>query len=157
MLLTLTMPQMITVIAALIIIAWRISDGYHKGILEEAAGVVALLAALAAIYMAMNIAEDITQYSFKGITTKIIYFVIAIFIYKIGHLVGRALRPVKDIPIIGGLDAILGAVLGAIEAYIIILLLQKIIGIDAISLIEEMITELCTIVRKYITNLKENH
>ena len=72
MLLTLTMPQMITVIAALIIIAWRISDGYHKGILEEAAGVVALLAALAAIYMAMNIAEDITQYSFKGITTKII-------------------------------------------------------------------------------------
>jgi len=153
MIFTLTVPQMIVIIAALIIIIWRAYYGYQNGVLEETAGVIALIAALTALYLAMDIAKDVSDHSFMNILTKVIYFVIAIVIYKVGHLIGRALRPIRNIPIISQANSILGALLGFIEAYILILLIEKIIGIEIISLLQSIITELYTIVRKYITNL----
>ncbi|MCR4832217.1 MAG: CvpA family protein [Butyrivibrio sp.] len=153
MIATLNVPQLIMITAALIIIIWRVSYGYQNGIMEEAAGIIALIAALTALYIAMNISQDITNHSFSSIAGKIVYFVIAVIVYKLGHTIGKALKPVKYIPLIGQVDKLAGGLLGFVEAYILILIVQKIFGIEIIGLIISIIAELYTIIRKYITTL----
>ncbi|MCR5669371.1 MAG: CvpA family protein [Butyrivibrio sp.] len=112
---------------------WRISYGAKNGLIAEAAGLIAVTAAFAAVYYIMKIAGSVASGYLGNIIPKIGYLVIAFVIYRVMTAVGKALRDVKDIPILGGLDRLLGAVLGAAEAYFIVYTVDYITDLKLMS------------------------
>ena len=79
---------------------WRISYGTNNGLFAEAAGLIAAIAAFAAVYYLINIAGSVLGRNFGNVIPKIGYLVIAFIIYRITTALGNALRKVKEIPIL---------------------------------------------------------
>ncbi len=112
---------------------WRISYGTNNGLFAEAAGLIAAIAAFAAVYYLINIAGSVLSSNLGNVIPKIGYLVIAFIIYRITTALGNALRKVKEIPILGGLDRLLGAVLGGVEAFLIVRIVEFVTGISLFS------------------------
>ncbi|MCR5102475.1 MAG: CvpA family protein [Butyrivibrio sp.] len=148
-----SMPQTVILIASVIVILWRMTYGFKNGVLEEITGIISVVSALIALYLSVDIFNNIKGHNFEGILSKVINILIAVAVYKIVHLLGTAFRPVKEIPILGSVDRLAGMILGFVEACVIIFILQNITEIEIISLTERIFVELCTNVRKLATNL----
>ncbi|MBE5826335.1 MAG: CvpA family protein [Butyrivibrio sp.] len=112
---------------------WRISYGTNNGLFAEAAGLIAAIAAFAAVYYLINIAGSVLGRNFGNVIPKIGYLVIAFIIYRITTALGNALRKVKEIPILGGADRLMGAVLGGVEAFLIVRIVEFVTGISLFS------------------------
>ncbi len=112
---------------------WRISYGTNNGLFAEAAGLIAAIAAFAAVYYLVNIAGSVLSSNFGNVIPKIGYLVIAFFIYRLTTALGNALRKVKEIPILGGMDRLLGAVLGGVEAFLMVRIVEFVTGISLFS------------------------
>ena len=112
---------------------WRISYGANNGLFAEAAGLIAAIAAFAAVYYLINIAGSVLGRNFGNVIPKIGYLVIAFIIYRITTALGNALRKVKEIPILGGVDRLMGAVLGGVEAFLIVRIVEFVTGISLFS------------------------
>ncbi|WP_024866340.1 CvpA family protein [Butyrivibrio sp. FCS014] len=129
--------EMITGIVITIVVVclflWRISYGTNNGLFAEAAGLIAAIAAFAAVYYLVNIAGSVLSSNFGNVIPKIGYLVIAFFIYRLTTALGNALRKVKEIPILGGMDRLLGAVLGGVEAFLMVRIVEFVTGISLFS------------------------
>ncbi|MBQ8031679.1 MAG: CvpA family protein [Butyrivibrio sp.] len=138
----LEISQIVITIVVVILFLWRISYGTNNGLFAEAAGLIAVIAAFAAVYYTMNIAGNVMTADLGRVIPKIGYLIVAFAVYGIMTAIGRAVRNIKEIPILGGLDRLLGAVLGAIEAYLIVYIIVYITGFDVwgpvISLAKEL-------------------
>ena len=125
--------QIVITVVVLCLFLWRISYGATNGLFAEAAGLIAVIAAFAGVYYTMNIAGSVLSARFGAILPKIGYLVVAALIYGIMSALGKALRKVKEIPILGGIDRLLGAALGAVEAYAIIFIVEYVTDLDLLS------------------------
>ena len=122
--------QVVITIVVVVLFLWRISYGSGNGLFAEAAGLIAVVAAFAAVYYVMNIAGNVMTARFGEIIPKIGYLIVAFAIYGIMTAIGNAVRGIKEIPILGGVDRLLGAILGAVEAYLIVYIIVYITGYD---------------------------
>ncbi len=116
--------QVVLTIVVVCLFLWRISYGATNGLFAEATGLIAVIAAYAAVYYITFIAGDLLGKNFGDLVVKVGYLVVAFTIYSVMTALGNALRKVKEIPILGGLDRLLGAILGAIEAALIIYIVE---------------------------------
>ena len=137
------MDAMITQIVVTTIVVclflWRISYGAKNGLFAEAAGLIAAIASFAGVYYIMRITSNLLKSNYGGILRKVICLVIAFLIYKVMRSIAAALQGVKKIPILGRLDRFLGAVFGAIEAWLIIYVIEYITGMDFYGPVEEIL------------------
>ncbi len=125
--------QIVITVVVLCLFLWRISYGASNGLFAEAAGLIAVIAAFAGVYYTMNIAGSVLSARFGELFSKIGYLVVAVMIYGIMTSIGKALRKVKELPILGGFDRLLGAVLGAVEAYAIIYIVEYVTELKLLS------------------------
>ena len=116
--------QVVITIVVVCLFLWRISYGTNNGLFAEAAGLIAVIASFAAVYYLTLIAGAVLTRNFGGVITKIGYLIVAFVVYRIMIALGDALRKIKEIPILGGMDRLLGGVLGAIEAALIIYIVE---------------------------------
>ncbi len=126
----LEISQIVITIVVVCLFLWRISYGTNNGLFAEAAGLIAVIAAFAAIYYIMNIAGNVLNKNFGNILPKVGYLVVAFIVYKVMTAIGNSLRNIKKIPILGGLDRLMGGVMGAIEAYLIVHIVEYVTGMD---------------------------
>ena len=122
--------QAVITIVVVCLFLWRISYGTTNGLFAEAAGLIAAIAAFSAVYYLINIAGSVLSIHLGGVLPKIGYLVVAFLIYRAMTSLGNALRKVKEIPILGGLDRLLGAVLGLAEAFLIVHTIEYITGME---------------------------
>jgi membrane protein required for colicin V production len=122
--------QIVITVVVVCLFLWRISYGASNGLFAEAAGLIAAIAAFAGVYYTMNIAGSILSSKFGAVLPKVGYLVVAVIIYSVMTAIGKAFRKVKEIPILGGIDRLLGAVLGAAEAYAIVYIVQYVTEMD---------------------------
>ena len=122
--------RVVITIVVVCLFLWRISYGTNNGLFAEAAGLISAIAAFAAVYYIIKIAGNVISSNLGAVVPKIGYLVIAFIIYRVMTALGDALRKVKDIPILGGLDRLLGAVLGFVEAFLIVRTIEYITGIQ---------------------------
>ena len=120
----LEISQVVITIVVVCLFLWRISYGTNNGLFAEAAGLIAVIASFAAVYYLTLLAGAVLTRNFGGIITKIGYLLVAFVVYRIMTALGEALRKVKEIPILGGMDRLLGGILGAIEAALIIYIVE---------------------------------
>ena len=127
--------DIVIAIVVVCLILWRMSYGANNGLFAEAAGLISVLASFASIYYIVKIVGDVLNKNLGNIITKIGYLLVAFLVYKIMNTLGEHLRKIKEIPILGGLDRLMGALLGIMEAALIIKLFVFITGIETMPVV----------------------
>lgn len=145
--------QIVITIVVIVLFLWRISDGSRNGLFGEATGLVAVIAAFAAVYFIMNIAGNVLNKNFGNVASKVGYLIVAFIVYKVMSTIGNALKKIKEIPILGGLDRLMGAVFGAAEAAIIIYIVEFVTGIKCFEPVIALFTQLYNYAYEKIQNL----
>ena len=120
----LEISQVVITIVVVCLFLWRISYGTNNGLFAEAAGLIAVIASFAAVYYLTMIAGAVLNKNFGRVITKIGYLIVAFVVYRVMTALGNALRQVKEVPILGGLDRLCGGILGAVEAGILIYIVE---------------------------------
>lgn len=117
--------------AALIIIAlifiWRIRAGFKKGMVHE---IISLIATVAAGFCVLLILAAVESYFDKEIG-QFIQFVLVLLavgiVYRLINALFTSLQLISRLPVIKGLDKILGAAVGAAEAAVFVWILVYLI------------------------------
>ncbi len=112
---------------ALIIIAlifiWRIAAGFRKGMVQE---LISLIAVVVAGFCVILILGAIGSYIDQEIA-RLVQIVAVLFavclVYRLVHVLFTSLELISRLPVIRGLDRLLGAALGFAEAGVIVGLL----------------------------------
>ena len=112
---------------ALIIIAlifiWRVAVGFRKGMVQEIISLIAMgVAGICVILILGAIGSYFDQEIGKVIQTVLILFAVCL-VYRLVHVLFTSLELVSKLPIVKGLDNLLGAVVGCAEAVLIVGLL----------------------------------
>ena len=129
--------KLILTIVVVCLFLWRISYGINNGLFAEAAGLIAVIASFIAVYYSVSIVGNVLDAKFGNIATKAVCLVVAFTVYKIMTSIADAFRKIKTIPIVGGIDRFLGAILGIVEAAAIILLIEYVTDLKIISAVME--------------------
>ena len=145
--------QIVIAIVVICLFLWRISYGTKNGLFAEAAGLIAVIAAFAAVYYIMNIGGSVIEQNFGSIAPKIGCLVVAFIIYRVMTALGRALKEIREVPVLGFADRILGAVMGAAEALIIVLIVQFVTQIKIIVPMMDLGKQLWDYGSEYIKKL----
>ena len=145
--------QIVIAIVVICLFLWRISYGTKNGLFAEAAGLIAVIAAFAAVYYIMNIGGSVIEQNFGSIVPKIGCLVVAFIIYRVMTALGRALKEIREVPVLGFADRILGAVMGAAEALIIVLIVQFVTQIKIIVPMMDLGKQLWDYGSEYIKKL----
>ncbi len=118
-----------------LIFIWRIRTGFKKGMVGEIISLISMV--IAGLCLAL-ILTAIDSYVEEQIT-KVIQAVISLFVlcllYKIVSVLFTSLKLISNLPIIKGLNALLGAVLGAAEAVVIVAIAVRLLKYFSISLL----------------------
>ena len=142
--------QIVITIVVLCMFLWRMSYGAGNGLFAEATGLVAVLAAVASVYYIIKIAGSVITANLGGVFSKIGYLVVAFIIYIVMSTLGEKLRKIKEIPILGGLDRLLGAILGAVESVVIFKFITYITGIMILPVFVKTVEQFYTFVKSQI-------
>ena len=121
--------QVVITIVVVCLFLWRASYGTNNGLFAEAAGLIAVIASYAAVAYILKIAGDVLASNFGAVLPKIGCLVVAFIIYGVMNALCSAFRKVKEIPVLGGVDRLLGGILGVVEAFLIVRFLEYVTGI----------------------------
>lgn len=148
----LEISQIVILIVVGCLFLWRISYGTNNGLFAEAAGLIAVIASYFAVYYLMSITGSVLGSKFGEVLPKIGYLVVAFAVYSLMTALANALRKVKEIPILGGLDRVLGAVLGGIEAALIIYIVEYVTGFKILAPAMAACSQLFSYIQKSFIN-----
>lgn len=117
---------MINIYAAIIyiiiagIVIWRIRAGFKRGAAGELANTFSMVVALIVGYKLYHVAVDFLAGHFGSVLAGVMYLAFLLFIYKIINILFKSLKLFTNLPIIKGVNKLLGAVLGIVEAFAIV-------------------------------------
>lgn len=110
----------IALVIIILIFIWRVAAGFRKGMVHE---LISLIAVIAAGFCIVLILGAIGSYRNQEIA-KVIQMVIVLFavclVYRLVNILFTSLELISKLPVIKGLDKLLGAGLGFIEAGLIV-------------------------------------
>ena len=110
-------------IIIVLIFIWRVAVGFRKGMVQEITSLIAMgVAGICVILILGAIGSYFDREIGKVIQTVLVLFVICI-VYRLVHVLFTSLELVSKLPIVKGLDKLLGAVIGCAEAVLIVGLL----------------------------------
>ncbi len=113
----------IAIIIIGIIFIWRIAAGFRKGMVKEIISLIAMTVACFCIVLIMGIIGSYLDNE----TGKVVQMVAGLFIiclaYRLIHILFTSLELISKLPVIKGVDKILGAIVGIVEAGLIVGLL----------------------------------
>lgn len=112
---------------ALIIIAlifiWRIAAGFRKGMVQELISLIAMVVAGFCVILILGaIGSYIDQEIARLVQIVAVLFAVCL-VYRLVHVLFTSLELISRLPVIRGLDRLLGAALGFAEAGVIVGLL----------------------------------
>ncbi len=140
--------DIVMTVVVICLILWRVSYGTNNGLFAEAAGLIAVLAAFITTYYFINVVMKLINIELGEVIPKIGYLVVAFLVYKIMTAIADAIRKVKDIPIVGNIDRFLGAILGIVEAILIIKLVEYITNIEILKTVFSVCYKLIVYIQK---------
>lgn len=101
------------------LVIWRVSVCFKKGFAGEIQNAFSMAAALLSGYFLYGIAQNYLAGRFGRIVGGLLYLSILLMIYKLVNLLLKAVKLFAELPVIRGIDKILGTVLGVVEAVLI--------------------------------------
>ncbi len=109
---------------ALIIIAlifiWRVTTGFRKGMVQEIVSLIAMAAAGVCIFLIMGAVGNYLNHEIGKMVQIIVVLFAVCLVYRLVHVLFTSLELISKLPIIKGVDKLLGALIGCAEAALIV-------------------------------------
>ena len=94
--------------------------GYKRGMVEEVNTVLALVLALAAIAMFVVAAQGYMEHETLRTILGIVCMTVAILVYKIADFILSSLKLISSVPVLRGVNKLLGFGVGVLESVLLI-------------------------------------
>ncbi|MBS7340568.1 MAG: CvpA family protein [Suilimivivens sp.] len=122
-------------IIIVLIFIWRVAIGFRKGMVQEVISLIAMAVAGVCVVLILGaIGSYLNQEIGKVIQMVLVLFAVCL-VYRLVHVLFTSLELVSKLPIIKGLDKLLGAVVGCAEAVLIVGLLVYLLKNWGLSMI----------------------
>ena len=103
-----------------VIFIWRIAAGFRRGMVREIISLIAMAVAGVCVVLIIGaVGSYLEKEISKTITMVAVLFIVCV-VYRLGHVLFTSLELISRLPVIKGVDKLLGAVTGAAEAGVIV-------------------------------------
>lgn len=109
----------IAIIVIGIIFIWRMAVGFRKGMVREIASLIAIAVAVFCIVLIMGAAGSYMEREIGKVFQSVAVLFGVCLIYRLAHIFLTSLELISKLPIIKGVDKLLGAAVGLAEGGII--------------------------------------
>lgn len=117
------MAKFVFVFIIFLLFIWRIQRGFYNGILQETVTILSGAISLVSVVLAFFAISSYRERAFSMLTLCVIGLAVLGIVFKLCSLIFRPILALDNILVIGGLNKILGAAIGAVEAVILSCLL----------------------------------
>lgn len=129
---------MVTYIFAVVILLlfiWRVRRGFANGIMQEIVNILSGVIALASVVLIFFAVSSVTAKAMSTLTVCVIGLILLGIVFKLCNLIFQPLLALGSLSVIGGLNKLMGAVMGAAEACLLSYLLYRGLGFIGIYII----------------------
>ncbi len=113
--------------AALIVIAlifiWRMAVGFKKGMVQELVSLIAMVVAGVCAVLILGVIGSYLDREIAQVVKMVAVLLVICLVYRLVNVLFTSLQLIAKLPIIKGLDKIMGLVVGFAEAGILVALL----------------------------------
>lgn len=117
--------------AALIVIVlifiWRMTAGFKRGMVQEIISLIAMAAAGICVVLLIGAAGSYLDQEIGRLIETIAVLLVVCLVYRLINILFVSLKLISKLPIVKGLDKVLGAAVGFVEAGILVGLLVHVI------------------------------
>ena len=104
----------------ILIFIWRIAAGFRRGMVREIISLIAMAVAGVCVVLIIGaVGSYLEKEISKTITMVAVLFIVCV-VYRLVHVLFTSLELISRLPVIKGVDKLLGAVTGAAEAGVIV-------------------------------------
>lgn len=103
-----------------VIFIWRVAAGFRRGMVREIISLIAMAVAGVCVVLIIGaVGSYLEKEISKTITMVAVLFIVCV-VYRLVHVLFTSLELISRLPVIKGVDKLLGAVTGAAEAGVIV-------------------------------------
>lgn len=121
------MVRIIFTLIVFLIFIWRIHRGFQNGMMKEIVTLLSGTVSLICVALIVFAVSSVMAKAMSTLTLCIVGLVLLGIAFKLCGLIFAPLLALSNISIIGGLDKMLGVVLGAVEALVLACLIYLIL------------------------------
>lgn len=110
----------ISLAVIIIIFIWRITVGFRKGLVQEIISLIAMVVAGVCVILIIGAIGSYMAEEISRVVEMIIVLFAVCAVYRLVHVLFTSLELIAKLPVIKGVDKLLGAVIGLVEAGVII-------------------------------------
>ena len=118
-----------------LIFIWRIAVGFKRGMVKEIVSLIATAVGGICIILILSAINSYMDQEIGQLVQVIVALLIICIGYRLAHLLLTSVELVVKLPILKGLDKILGAVIGLVEAGVIVGILVYVLKNWGLSLL----------------------
>ena len=126
------MFTIIFVAVVFVLFIWRIHKGFTNGIMQEVVNILSGVISLLCVVLVFFAISSVVQKAMSTLTVCMIGLILLGVVFKLCNLIFKPLLALGNLSVIGGLNKLLGAVMGAAEACLLSFLLYK--GLDFVGI-----------------------
>ncbi len=108
------------VVFLLLVLAWKVYEGYHKGMVREIISFVSLIVLCIMAVLLASALQSYTEKEFVGVAVSVLLLVVILIAHHLLGLVFFSAKLISKLPIIHGLDKLLGIAVGVMETVILL-------------------------------------
>jgi len=109
----------------LLLFMWRIHRGFVNGIMQEIVNILSGVISLACVVLIFFAISSVTAKAMSTLTVCIIGLILLGIVFRLCNLIFKPLLTLGDLSVIGAINKLMGAVMGAAEACLLSYLLYK--------------------------------
>ncbi len=119
------MTKFIFVLVIFLLFVWRIKKGFSNGIMKEIINILSAVISLVCVVLVFFAISSLIAKAMSTLTVCVIGLILLGIAFKICSLIFSPILSLGNISVIGGLNKMMGAVMGAAEACALTYLLYR--------------------------------
>ena len=113
------MVQLVFALIVFLIFIWRIKKGFANGIMKEIVTILSGVASLISVALLLFAVTSVMVKAMSTLTLSVIGLIVVGIVFKISSLIFTPVLALSNFSIIEGVNKLLGAVMGAVEACVL--------------------------------------
>ncbi len=113
------MVQLVFALIVFLIFIWRIKKGFANGIMKEIVTILSGVASLISVALLLFAVTSVMAKAMSTLTLSVIGLIVVGIVFKISSLIFTPVLALSNFSIIEGVNKLLGAVMGAVEACVL--------------------------------------
>ena len=110
----------IALVLIAVIFIWRIAAGFRRGMVQEIVSLIAMAVAGVCVVLIVGAVGSYLEKEISKTLVMVAVLFIVCAVYRMVHVLFTSLELISRLPVIKGVDKLLGAVTGAAEAGVIV-------------------------------------